>query len=480
MKSLQFVSLLQHGHDLRVSLEPLGFALTIMESPGEAGTVLVEAASGREISQAVAAWSLEPSRLVALCPDSQGLPQGCLWLPPALLGSAKGQNLLRAWLSDSREDPVQGLLAQISHDMRSPLSVISTAASLITKFGDDRVKTTRYLTLINESAGVLKGLVNDILDYSNIREGEFAFTTSDFQLHHLLQSITEGFRLLVKNPDELKVEWQAQPGLPKFVHGDPGRLRQVLTNLMNNALKFTTCGHVRLSALMQGSLLRFTVEDTGVGIAPAALERIFLPYQQADSSIRSSFGGTGLGLTICRALVERMGGQIGVHSELGCGSTFWFTASLAVAEPEWVAALPELRGRKIFIGCANPGLFTSSLSAHNDLGVFTTREEVEQNLRSQEYDLHVIDLDLGQFELVSQLAAANKDSVIVVTTSAGQRGDVAMCKEVGASGYLTTPIEPNELEVALALAIDSSSNDIVTKYSAKELLASQPRSVEPR
>jgi signal transduction histidine kinase len=473
VRSLQLISLNGSSRGVCQRLEPLGFAIVASAQPGPAGTVLIEAEAGSEIAKSLLAWELDPSRVVAICLDPQGLPPGCLWLSPNLLESAKGHNLLRAWLTESREDPVQGLLAQISHDMRSPLSVISTAASLIAKFADDRAKTTRYVALINESSGVLKSLVNDILDYSNIREGEFVFTTSDFQLQHLLQSITEGFRLLVKNPDRLRVEWSAAADLPEFVHGDPGRLRQVLTNLMNNALKFTESGHVRLVASTRNGQLHFAVEDTGVGIRPEALERIFLPYQQADSSIHSTFGGTGLGLTICRALAERMGGTIGVSSEFGKGSTFWFTANLPTVMPEQPMALPELRGRKIFVASANPSLFTTSLSAHNSLAVHKTVEEVEQNLAVGGFDLYILDLDLGQFELAGRLAKSVKDSVIVVITSAGQRGDVAMCKELGVSGYLTTPIEPQELEVALALAIDTNSNDIVTKYTAKELLAAQ-------
>lgn len=473
MKPLQLIVLDPPGQGAENGLKSMGFAVLTAETPVTDGTVLIEAPTGEEIADKLQEWNLEAARVVALCNEPTKLPQGCLWLPANLLYTLKGQNLLRAWLSESREDPVQGLLAQISHDMRSPLSVISTAASLISKFGDDRNKTARYLALINESSGVLKSLVNDIIDYSNIREGEFAFTTTDFHLPQLLQSVTDSFRLLVKTPESLTVEWKAEDGLPEFVHGDPGRLRQVLTNLMNNALKFTKHGQVRLKASMQGHLLHFAVEDTGVGISPGALERIFLPYQQADSSIHSTFGGTGLGLTICRALVERMGGSIGVDSVLGEGSTFRFTANLPIAKPEQVSALPELRGLKIFIGCANPGLFTSLLSQHNTLAVHTTLSEVEQNLQGDSFELHIIDLDLGQFDLVARLAEANKNSVIVVTTSAGRRGDVAMCKEAGACGYLTTPIEPSELEVALALALDKNSSDIITKYSAKELLAAQ-------
>lgn len=469
MRSLPLITLLEKP-EVNRQLESFGFTTTCCDSPPDTGTVLVEARTGTEISERLEGWNLAPSRMVAICSTPAELPEGCLWLPPSLLETTRGHNILRAWLTESRQDPVQGLLAQISHDMRSPLSVISTAASLLAKFGDDRVKSARYLALINESSGALKSLVNDILDYSNIAEGEFVFTTSDFHLPHLLQSVTDSFRLLVKNPEKLQVQFHAEPGLPQFVHGDPGRLRQILTNLMNNALKFTAEGSVRLLASSQDGMLKFAVEDTGVGIKAEALERIFLPYQQADSSIHSNFGGTGLGLTICRALTTRMNGTIGVSSEWGKGSTFWFTACLPAVAPEHPSDLPELRGRRIFVASANHGLYTPSLSAHNDLVVRKTLEEVNAELATDGYDLYLIDLEMGSWELVTRLSE-HTQSAIVVVTSAGRRGDVALCKEIGVSGYLTMPIEPQELEVALALAIATSSNDIVTKYSAKELLA---------
>lgn len=471
MTPLQLCCLQPVARSAQGVLEAIGFTVSHIEAPSEGGIVAVQAATGSQIADQMALWELSPARVVAICPQAEGLPSGCLWLPAEVLESPRGQNLLRAWLTDAKDDPVQGLLAQISHDMRSPLSVISTAASLIPRFSDDPVKIRRYLSLINESSSVLKSLVNDILDYSNIRQGEFAFTTLDFNLPQLLQSVTDSFRLLVKNPEQLRVDWEAGPGLPESVHGDPGRLRQVLTNLLNNALKFTARGQVKLLATPFEGKLRFEIQDSGVGIRPEALERIFLPYQQADASVHSNYGGTGLGLTICRALSERMGGQIGVSSTFGEGSVFWFTADLPAVTLDQPLALPELRGRKILVGSANASLFTSSLSAHNTLVVSRTTREVEENLVADGFDLHIIDLELGQFDLVAKATRSDSKASVVVITSAGQRGDVATCKELGVSGYLTTPIEPRELEVALALALSANSQDVVTKYTAKELLA---------
>lgn len=471
-RPLRFVSLESLGEDTRPHLRRLGLLLEEGRGEDAHGAVIVEALSGSEIGSAMSLWGLDPQHLIAICVDPTGLPSGCLWLHPLLLESDKALAILQAWLAGSKDDPVQGLLAQISHDMRSPLSVITTAVSLIPKFRHDEVRMARYLTLISESSGVLKGLVNDILDYSKIREGEFAFTESDFHLPQLLQSVTDSQGLLVKDSQEIEVTWNDGGGLPIFVHQDPGRLRQVLTNLMANAVKFTKQGYVRLTASWANGLGRFEVADTGVGMRAEVLERIFLPYQQADASVHSRFGGTGLGLTIARALVAHMGGDIGVTSEFGVGSTFWFTAKLSEVALERPTSIPEVKGRRILLGCADPRPLTEQLAVHNTVVACTTTMALEQALGDEAFDLTIIDLGLGDFKLVGLLTKALNTGTVVVVTSAGQRGDVATCKEIGVRGYLTLPVESRELEVALGLALVTDSSDIVTRYSAKEFLAS--------
>ncbi len=475
MRVVDFLSSESLDDDIRRVFEELGVSMRDSERLGDGGPVLVFASQGAEIAHELDLKEVEPTRAIAVCSEPAGLPKGCLWLHPETLRSERARLMLKAWLSDSEDDPVQGLLAQISHDMRSPLSVISTAASLIAKFGADQTRTNRYLALINESSGVLKSLVSDILDYSNIRQGEFAFTATDFHLPQLLSSITESFRLLVKQPDLLKVDCSLDDSLPEFVHGDPGRLRQVLTNLMNNALKFTTSGAVGLYASRRGELLCFSVADTGVGIQPAALERIFLPYQQADKNVHANFGGTGLGLTICRALVSRMGGEIGVESELGQGSRFSFTAKLPAVAVKQPGDLPELSGKRIFVASGSPNMIPAWMAERNHLKLAGSPLEAETILAGETFDLSILDLDLGQWDFVRQVAELRKDSPIAVITAVGQRGDVALCKEIGVSGYLTAPLEREELETALALVLSGANQDIVTKYTAKEFLSSQER-----
>ena len=467
--------LLLDGYDEGVGrlLNELGFSSRAFGDFESRAPVVVVAGDGMTLSQELQLKGVDPSRVVAICPDPSGLPSGCLWLTEEVLKTERGAALLNAWISGEGNDPVQGLLAQISHDMRAPLSVISTAASLIAKFGTDQLKTARYLELINESSGVLKSLVSDILDYSNIRQGEFAFSTTDFHLPQLLSSITESFRLLVKHPEQLSVECRLDDSLPEFVHGDPGRLRQVLTNLMNNALKFTDSGAVELLASSREGRLDFSVVDTGIGIPPEALHRIFLPYQQADRNIHANFGGTGLGLTICRALVHRMNGEIGVESTLGKGSRFWFTSTLPTVVVKPVAELPELKGTRVLVGSGNTNLIPNWMNEAVALSLATSQGEMESALIRGGVDLCIIDLDLGQWEFVRQVAERGESFPLVVMTAVGQRGDVALCKELGVSGYLTAPLDKSEIETALALVLSGANHDIVTKYTAKEFLSSK-------
>lgn len=473
MKVVESLTLRGFNEDDRQLVERLGVALKEFENSTGDRAVLVFAASGEEIAQELDRQGVEPTRVIAVCSDPQGLPNGCLWLSSETLRTDCASSVLKAWIARLVEDPVQGLLAQISHDMRAPLSVISTAASLIAKFGADQAKTSRYLALINESSGILKGLVSDILDYSNIRQGEFSFTAADFHLPQLLVSITESFRLLIKHPEQLRVECQVDPSLPDFVNGDPGRLRQVITNLMNNALKFTESGSVILRASRKDDLISFAVEDTGIGIRREALEKIFLPYQQADKQIHSIFGGTGLGLTICRALVRRMDGDIGVESEVGKGSLFWFTARLPEVVSRQLSPLPDLHGRKVLVASASTTLVPAWLSQRPGVSGATTREEAEMLLPDGDFDLVIVDLELGQWDFVRQFVEHEGRHAVVLATAVGQRGDVALCKEIGVAGYLTAPLEREEMETALALVLAASRQDIVTKYSAKEYLAAR-------
>jgi PAS domain S-box-containing protein len=225
-------------------------------------------------------------------------------------------------------------LANMSHEIRTPLNAVIGLGYLLehTTLSEDQ---RQLLTKIQFGGRALLGVINNVLDLSKIEAGEMSLEDEPFDLQQLVrdlsqmlapQAVAKGIELIV----------QSAPGLPRMVNGDASRLRQILTNLLGNSIKFTAAGHVELKVFCteQGSdriRLSCTVQDTGIGIEPAALERLFTPFTQADASTTRRFGGTGLGLSIARRFVELMGGEIGVISTVAVGSTFWIEIPLRIA-----------------------------------------------------------------------------------------------------------------------------------------------------
>ncbi|MBE7244775.1 MAG: PAS domain-containing protein, partial [Actinomycetospora chiangmaiensis] len=228
-------------------------------------------------------------------------------------------------------------LAAMSHEIRTPLNGILGYADLLLDEGHLGTEDRRRLELIQSSGAALLTVVNDILDFSKIEAGELTLDPVGFPLVSTVDaavSIVRGSAIR----SSLAIEARIDPALPDHVVGDPGRLRQVLLNLLNNAVKFTPAGSVTLTVQREGAgtapdgspgdVIRFAVTDTGIGIAPAQQDRLFKRFSQVDGSISRRFGGTGLGLAISRHLVTLMGGAIGVESREGQGSTFWFRLTL--------------------------------------------------------------------------------------------------------------------------------------------------------
>ncbi|BBI99935.1 hypothetical protein FGKAn22_16280 [Ferrigenium kumadai] len=387
----------------------------------------------------------------------------------------------------AREEALQALLsaksafmANMSHEIRTPMNSVLGMSRLALDIAPEG-RLRGYLEKIEESGELLLRIIDDILDFSKIEAGKLEIENTDFDLGVLIASVANlhSERARAKG---IALRIEHVPQLSRL-RGDALRIRQVLINLIDNAVKFTTRGEVtvRVQEIIHGDgvELRFEVEDSGIGMSEAVMLRLFQPFQQADMSTTRQFGGSGLGLSICKRLVELMGGKIGVRSKEGLGSAFWFTLHLLrapqielqkdILSRDATVQMHKLHDAKVLLVENNP--FNQEVAteflvkAGMSVQIANTGLEALELLRKDTFDCVLMDVQMPEMDGLEATRQIRSNSAwaelpVIAMTASAFREDREQCMAAGMSDFISKPVHPAQLYAVIARwLVGSSSSD---------------------